>query len=206
VEIYFGFRNRAVNSPPPPWLYSPVYSLASSTIFFHLSLSYASLFQSLIPIHVSSLSTSSIHLILGIPTFFSPGSRLNVDFLTGSLSLIGYVLFFPAHLSLANLNHFTISCSPYFSSPTTHLLRRRGRGCIAPTHSRPHTSWSEWSASRPDRSLAPGKGPPVPIVQKAGWAPEPVWTQRLEEKSLASAVYRTSIAPVVQSVARHYTD
>jgi hypothetical protein len=30
---------------------------------------------------------------------------------------------------------------------------------------------------------APGKGPPVPIVQEAGWAPEPVWTQRLEEKS-----------------------
>jgi hypothetical protein len=29
----------------------------------------------------------------------------------------------------------------------------------------------------------PGKGPPVPIVQEAGWAPEPVWTQRLEEKS-----------------------
>jgi hypothetical protein len=26
-----------------------------------------------------------------------------------------------------------------------------------------------------------GKGPPVPIVQEAGWAPEPVWTQRLEE-------------------------
>jgi hypothetical protein len=23
----------------------------------------------------------------------------------------------------------------------------------------------------------------VPIVQEAGWAPEPVWTQRLEEKS-----------------------
>jgi hypothetical protein len=29
----------------------------------------------------------------------------------------------------------------------------------------------------------PGKEPPVPIVQEAGWAPEPVWTQRLEEKS-----------------------
>jgi hypothetical protein len=29
----------------------------------------------------------------------------------------------------------------------------------------------------------PGKGPPVPIVQETGWAPEPVWTQRLEEKS-----------------------
>jgi hypothetical protein len=24
--------------------------------------------------------------------------------------------------------------------------------------------------------------PPVPIGQEAGWAPEPVWTQRLEEK------------------------
>jgi hypothetical protein len=39
----------------------------------------------------------------------------------------------------------------------------------------------EWSASRPDRDLAPGKAPPVPIVQEAGWAPEPVWTQRLKE-------------------------
>jgi hypothetical protein len=37
----------------------------------------------------------------------------------------------------------------------------------------------EWSASRPGRALPPGKGPPVPIVQKAAWAPEPVWTQRL---------------------------
>jgi hypothetical protein len=36
-----------------------------------------------------------------------------------------------------------------------------------------------WSASRPSRDLALGKGPPVPIVQEAGWAPEPVWTQRL---------------------------
>jgi hypothetical protein len=38
------------------------------------------------------------------------------------------------------------------------------------------------------------EGPTVPIVQEAGWAPEPVWTQRLEEKSLASAGDRTSIA------------
>jgi hypothetical protein len=45
----------------------------------------------------------------------------------------------------------------------------------------------EWSASRPGRALPPGKGPPVPIVQEAGWAPEPVWTQRLEEKSFAPA-------------------
>jgi hypothetical protein len=52
----------------------------------------------------------------------------------------------------------------------------------------------EWSASRPDRALPPGKGPPLPIVHEAGWAPEPVWTQRLEEKSLASAGDRTWIA------------
>jgi hypothetical protein len=52
----------------------------------------------------------------------------------------------------------------------------------------------EWSASRRCRALPPGKGPPVPIVQEAGWAPEPVWTQRLEEKSFASAGDRTQIA------------
>jgi hypothetical protein len=45
--------------------------------------------------------------------------------------------------------------------------------------------------------------PPIPIVQEAGWAPEPVWTQRLEAKSSASVGDRT---PVVQSVVRHYTD
>jgi hypothetical protein len=48
-----------------------------------------------------------------------------------------------------------------------------------------------------------GKGPPVPIVQEAGWAPELVWTQRQEEKSSSSVGDRT---PVVQSVASHYTD
>jgi hypothetical protein len=64
----------------------------------------------------------------------------------------------------------------------------------------------EWSASRRDRALAPAKGPPVPIVKEAGWAPEPVWTQRLEEKSFR--IYRGSNPNclVVQPVARHYTD
>jgi hypothetical protein len=60
-----------------------------------------------------------------------------------------------------------------------------------------------WSASRPGRALPPGKGPPVPIVQEAGWAPEPVWMQGLEEKFSASFGDRT---PNVQSVVRHYTD
>jgi hypothetical protein len=35
--------------------------------------------------------------------------------------------------------------------------------------------------------FAPEKGPPVLIGQEAGWAPEPVWTQRMEEKPFAPA-------------------
>jgi hypothetical protein len=46
----------------------------------------------------------------------------------------------------------------------------------------------------PAALLPPEKGPPVPIVQEAGWAPEPVWTKRIEEKSFASAGDRTPIA------------
>jgi hypothetical protein len=61
----------------------------------------------------------------------------------------------------------------------------------------------EWSASRPGRALPPGKEPPVPIVQEAGWAPEAVWKQRLEEKSSVPVGDRT---PVAQSVVRHYSD
>jgi hypothetical protein len=45
----------------------------------------------------------------------------------------------------------------------------------------------------PAALLPPGKGPPVPIVLEAGWAPEPVWTQRLEEKSFAPARDRTPV-------------
>jgi hypothetical protein len=39
-----------------------------------------------------------------------------------------------------------------------------------------------------------GKNPPVPIVWEAGWDPEPVWMQGLEEKSSAPVGDRTSIA------------
>jgi hypothetical protein len=35
------------------------------------------------------------------------------------------------------------------------------------------------------------------IVQEAGWAPETVWTQRLEEKSSASVGDRTPVADCV---------
>jgi hypothetical protein len=63
----------------------------------------------------------------------------------------------------------------------------------------------EWSASHPGRALPPEKEPPVPIVQEAGWAPEPVCTQWLEEKSFRLCWGSNLDRPVVQSVARHCT-
>jgi hypothetical protein len=57
------------------------------------------------------------------------------------------------------------------------------------------TRWGWVVSVTPRPRFVPGKGPPVPIVQEAGWASEPVWTQRLEEKSFAPAGDRT---PVVQ--------
>jgi hypothetical protein len=65
---------------------------------------------------------------------------------------------------------------------------------------------SEWSASRPGRALAPGKGPPVPIAQEAGRDPEPDWTQRLEENSFRLCRGSNLDRPVVQSAVVHYTD
>jgi uncharacterized membrane protein len=79
---------------------------------------------------------------------------------------------------------------------------RRGLLLIHDLESR----WGEWSASHPGRALPPGKGPPVPIVQEAGWATEPFWTQRLEEKSFRLCRKSNLDSPVVQPVARHYTD
>jgi hypothetical protein len=53
----------------------------------------------------------------------------------------------------------------------------------------------------------PRKGPPISIGQEAGWASEPVWTQRAEEKSFAPAGdgtsnVRSSGRPVVRSSGR----
>jgi hypothetical protein len=60
----------------------------------------------------------------------------------------------------------------------------------------------EWSASHPGHALPPRKGP----LEPSGWAPEPVWTQRLEEKLLPLLKIKPQSLAVIQSVARHYTD
>jgi hypothetical protein len=64
----------------------------------------------------------------------------------------------------------------------------------------------EWSASHHGHALAPGKRPPVPILQEAGWAPEAVWTQRLEGKSFRLCRRSNLDRPVSQPVARYCTD
>jgi hypothetical protein len=55
--------------------------------------------------------------------------------------------------------------------------RLRDRRYTSYSFSNSELEGSEWSASRPSRTLAPGKGPSVPIAQEAGWVPEPVWTE-----------------------------
>jgi hypothetical protein len=55
-------------------------------------------------------------------------------------------------------------------------------------------------------ALNPRGKDPVPIGQEAGWAPEPVWIQRLEEKSFRLCRGSNLDRPVVQPVSRHYTD
>jgi hypothetical protein len=68
----------------------------------------------------------------------------------------------------------------YKSCPTTRHKGAWGeRRYSSYSYSTSALDRGEWSASRPGRALAPGKGPLVPIIQEAGWAPEPVWTKRL---------------------------
>jgi hypothetical protein len=59
----------------------------------------------------------------------------------------------------------------------------------------------KWPASRPGCALLP-----CTHWTGAGWAPEPVWTQRLEKKSFGLCRGLNLDRLVVQSVARHYTD
>jgi hypothetical protein len=68
------------------------------------------------------------------------------------------------------------------------------------------TRWAWVVSIRPRPRISPGKGSPVPIGQETGWAPEPVWTQRLEEKSFRLSRESNLDRLVVQPLARHYTD
>jgi hypothetical protein len=63
----------------------------------------------------------------------------------------------------------------------------------------------EWSESRPGSALPPRKGPPVPIVQEAGWAPRAGLDTEVTGKILCPRRGSNPDRPVVQPVVRHYT-
>jgi hypothetical protein len=92
-----------------------------------------------------------------------------------------------------------IALSVKVKQSTTHLWRCRGE--------RWHSSYLFMTRWGWVVSVTPS--PPfrlVPIGQEAKWAPEPVWTQRLEEKLFRLFQGSNLDCPVVQSVARHYID
>jgi hypothetical protein len=70
-------------------------------------------------------------------------------------------------------------------SHNTHTYGGAGRrGGTAPTHSQPrHEMAGMVSITLRPPFYAGEKYFPIPIGQKAGWAPELVWTQTIEEKS-----------------------
>jgi hypothetical protein len=68
-----------------------------------------------------------------------------------------------------------------------------GRGSIAPTHSHLGARWGWVVSVTPRPSFNPGERIPCTHCT-AGWAPEPVWTQRLQEKSFRLCRDGTSIA------------
>jgi hypothetical protein len=81
-----------------------------------------------------------------------------------------------------------------------------GRGGVAPTHSRPQHYMGVSGQCHARPRLKPGEGTTVPIVQEAGWTPEPVWTERLEEKSFCLCRRSNLDRQVVQAVTRHCTN
>jgi hypothetical protein len=91
-----------------------------------------------------------------------------------------------------------------YCNPTTNLLRRRGeRSYSSYSFTTSALDEGEWSVSRPGRALPPGR-PPVPTGQEAGWAPQLVWTRRIEEKSSCLCRGSNLDRPVVQSLLRFF--
>jgi hypothetical protein len=120
-------------------------------------------------------------------------------------------MLFPYHLKTVKghgrpLNHFPASLSTFLffcgmygthenrSDNNSHFHVKAKQSCYTPRRRLGGeeidlllipdlgTRWGWVVSVTPQPRFAPGKGHRVPIVQEAGWASEPVWTQRLEEK------------------------
>jgi hypothetical protein len=69
------------------------------------------------------------------------------------------------------------------------------------------TTWSEWSASRSSRALAPRKGPPLPTGQENDWVgPRAGLDIQATGKIHFHCRGSNPDCPVIQSIVRHYTD
>jgi hypothetical protein len=97
--------------------------------------------------------------------------------------------------SLLKLSHYTPRRRLGVEEVQVLLILDLGTGWVLSVTPRPRFS--------PGERTPP---PPVPIVQQAEWTPEPVWTQWLEEKSFRLCRGSNLDRPVVQPLARHYTD
>jgi len=108
--IFFFFR----------WRYSPLWALACRTIPLHLSLSITNYLHLLTPNTWKSLSTSSLHLFLGLPLRLVPSSSWVKIFLgTLSSSILSRC---PSQPILCPFIHFTISSNLFNSSSSRFVL------------------------------------------------------------------------------------
>jgi hypothetical protein len=113
-------------------------------------------------------------------------------------------------LGPAMLMGFVVSFNSFTKIPFKKLKqsrytpwRRLGERRYSSSFTTSAVDGGEWSASF--SALSPGKWPPVPIEQEAGWTPEPVWTDA-RGKSFCLCRGSNLSHPVIQSVVRHYTD
>jgi hypothetical protein len=66
--------------------------------------------------------------------------------------------------------HYSVTIFHLRNSLTTHLWMRRGeRRCSSCSFTITALGGGEWSALRSGSAVPPGKEPPVPFVQDAGW-------------------------------------
>jgi hypothetical protein len=108
--------------------------------------------------------------------------------------------YFPIAVSFLATICYTQSC------PTTRHDSAWGRGGILLLILELGTRWGWVVSVTPRPRFTPEKGPAVQIAQKDGWAAEPVWTQRIEEKSFYLSRGSNFDHPVIQPVASLYTD
>jgi hypothetical protein len=98
------------------------------------------------------------------------------------------------YICILKLSHYT---------PLSHLGERKYSSCSFSTSA---IGGGVWSASRTGCSLAPGKGPPVPIVQEAGSGYRAGLDTEARGKVPCLCRGSNLDRPVFQPVARHYTD